>query len=54
MVSYAFIRLVYDRFVFGYIDLRRKSLLEIVIIPVGLTILFWLSKKLMKFRITQC
>jgi len=51
--SYLVLRLLYDRLVWGYIDIRQKSLLELFLIPLGLTLLFWLSARLMNIRITK-
>jgi len=53
MISYFIIRIAYDRIIFGYLDLRVWSLLELIIIPVGLTIMFFVISKVMKIRVHQ-
>ena len=52
-ISYVIIRILYDRCILGYLDLRVWSLLELIIIPFGLTILLFVIGKFMKITITE-
>jgi len=52
-ISYVIIRILYDRCILGYLDLRVWSLLELIIIPFGLTILLFIMAKFMKITITE-
>ncbi|KPA13044.1 membrane protein [Candidatus Magnetomorum sp. HK-1] len=51
LLSYLIARIMYDRIIFGYLDLRVWALLELVIIPIALTVLFWLTSRIMNVSI---
>jgi hypothetical protein len=53
LISYFIIRILYDRCILGYLDLRVLSLLELIIIPFGLTIFLFVMGKFMKITITE-
>jgi len=52
-LSYFFLKILYNRLVFGCLDLRRGALLELVVMPVALTCCLWLGARFMKFTICR-
>ena len=39
--SYAFIKFLFNLSVFGWIDIRDTTLLELAVLPLGQTLVFW-------------
>ena len=39
--SYVFLKLAFDIVVSGWIDLRRASLLQLIVLPLGQSIVYW-------------
>ncbi|QTA89954.1 hypothetical protein [Desulfonema magnum] len=52
-VSYLIIRILYDRIVFGYFDLRVWALLELLVIPAGLTLLFLTLGRIVRLHVSH-
>ncbi len=40
-VSYVLVKVAYDQLVFGYLDVRAYSLLQLVILPAAQAVVFW-------------
>jgi len=40
--SYFFLKFIFNLAVLGWIDLRRVALLELVLLPLGQSVVFWL------------
>jgi hypothetical protein len=51
-VSYLIMRILYDRIAFGYIDLRVWALLELLVIPAGLTLLFLTVGRIVRLHVS--
>ena len=42
LFSYDLLKLLFDLSAYGYVDLRRAALVELVALPFGQAVIFWL------------
>jgi len=50
-LSFFILKILYNRLIFGCLDLRRGALWELLFMPLALTACLWLGSRLMRIRI---